>query len=73
MNEHRILVLKSNIESHSDLLRVRQPLDMHPGIRHWNIDIEDCDHVLRIVTSELTVADIEALVRENGYQCSELD
>lgn len=70
---NRILVLKSNIATYSDLLQVQHPLDHHPGILKWNIDLDDCDHVIRIVTPSLTVADIEELVKSNGYQCSELE
>jgi hypothetical protein len=73
MNEKRILILRSNVITLADLAQIRQPLDHHPGISHWNIDLDDCDHVLRIVTPELTVADIEAIIRQQGYQCSELE
>jgi hypothetical protein len=73
MNLEKILVLKSNVTTLADLAQVRQPLDHHPGISQWNIDLDDCDHVLRIVTPELTIADIEAMVRQQGYQCSELE
>jgi hypothetical protein len=69
----RILVLKSNITTYSDVLRLQHPLNHHPEIVKWNIDIDDCDHVIRIVTPTLTVADIEDLVKSNGYQCSELE
>lgn len=71
--EERILILRSNITTWSDLLQIQQPLDHHPGISKWTIDLEDCDHVIRIVTPSLTVADIEEIIKSNGYQCSELD
>jgi len=71
--EERVLILRSNISTYSDLLQIQHPLDHHPGITKWNIDLDDCDHVIRVVTPNLTVADIEALVKSNGYQCSELD
>jgi hypothetical protein len=69
----RILVLKSNITTYSDVLQLQHPLNHHPEILKWNIDIDDCDHVIRIVTPSLTVADIEEIVKSNGYQCSELE
>lgn len=71
--QDRILVLKSNIATYSDLLHIEQPFNHHPEIREWNVDLDDCDHVIRIVTPTLTVADIEALVKSSGYQCSELE
>jgi hypothetical protein len=71
--QDRILVLKSNIATYSDLLQIEQPFNHHPEITEWNVDLDDCDHVIRIVTRSLTVADIEELVKSNGYQCSELE
>jgi hypothetical protein len=69
----RILVLKSNIATYSDLMQIQQPFNHHPEILKWNVDLDDCDHVIRIVSPSLTVADIEELVKSNGYQCSELE
>ncbi|HMJ70518.1 MAG TPA: hypothetical protein VK508_16550 [Cyclobacteriaceae bacterium] len=71
--EQKVLILKSNISTYADLLQVRHPLDHHPGITRWNIDLDDCDHVIRIVTPNLSVSDIQEIVNSNGYQCSELE
>lgn len=69
----KVLILKSNIATYADLLQIQSPLDDHPGISKWNIDLDDCDHVLRVVTPNLTVADIEQIIRSSGFQCSELE
>ena len=69
----KVLVLKSNIATYADMMLVQHPLNHHPGISKWNIDLDDCDHVIRVVTPTLTVADIEEIIRSNGYQCSELE
>lgn len=71
--EEKVLVFRSNVLTHVDVLQIRHPLDQHPGILRWNIDLDDCDHVIRIVTPNLTAADIQELVNSNGYQCSELE
>lgn len=71
--EEKVLVFKSNISTYVDVLQIQPPLDQHPGITRWNIDIDDCDHVIRIVTPNLTAADIQELVNGQGYQCSELE
>jgi hypothetical protein len=42
-----ILVLKTNIEL-DDLPRLKQQLGKIPSIQKWTIDLDDCDHVLRI-------------------------
>jgi hypothetical protein len=71
--EQKVIILKSNVSTYADLLHIRHPLDHHPGIIRWNIDLDDCDHVIRIVTPNLSVADIQEIVNNNGYQCSELE
>ena len=71
--EERVLILKSNVSTYSDLLQIQHPLDHHPDIIRWNIDLDDCDHVIRVVTPNLTIADVCELININGYQCSELD
>jgi hypothetical protein len=71
--EEKVLVFKSNISTYVDVLQIQHPLDQHPGITRWNIDLDDCDHVIRIVTPNLTAADIQELINSNGYQCSELE
>jgi hypothetical protein len=54
-------------------MQIQHPFNRHPEILKWNVDLDDCDHVIRIVTPTLTVADIEEIVKSNGYQCSELE
>jgi hypothetical protein len=68
-----ILVLKTNIES-DDLPRLKQQLGKIPDIQKWTIDLDDCDHVLRIEspTENLLpyiVQEVEAL----GLLCVELE
>jgi hypothetical protein len=71
--EEKVLVFKSNVSTYVDVLQIQHPLDQHPGITRWNIDLDDCDHVIRIVTPNLTAADVQELIHSNGYQCSELE
>lgn len=54
-------------------MKIQLSLDRHPGIAQWSVDLDDCDHVLRIVTEQLNISDIETVISEHGYTCSELD
>ena len=73
MNQQKILVLRSNIATSDDVTQLRVKLDMHPDINNWNVDLHDCDRVLRIETVSLTVHDIQSIISEHGYKCEELD
>jgi hypothetical protein len=68
----QILVFKTNILSKEEEYDIRPLLDEAEGILQWNIDHQDCDHVLRIVSDSLDPEDIEELVRRTGFNCTEL-
>ena len=72
-NTTEILIFKTNVKSEPDQLRVAALLDSNPAINHWNVDLDDIDCVLRIVTKEVKATDIIKLLTETGYQCQELE
>lgn len=67
-----VLVFKTNLSNENRIADVESSLDIHPGIYKWNIDLNDCDYVLRIVSRNITVAEVEQLVLNAGYYCEEL-
>jgi len=83
---NQILVFKTNIKTEADRQAVQALLDGHAGISKWNVDLQDVDCVLRIVLRQaqddrrqaqddrysLTITETIALVRGQGYECSEL-
>jgi len=69
---HDILVFKTNIRTEADRQLVGALLDSHACIRKWNVDLQDVDCVLRIVSPTLTVEETISLITRHGYQCTEL-
>lgn len=67
-----VLVFKTNLSNENRIADVESSLDIHPGIYKWNIDLNDCDYVLRIVSRNITVTEVEQLVLNAGYYCEEL-
>lgn len=67
-----ILVFKTNLSDSKRIGDVRSYLDVHPGIHQWNVDLHDCDNVLRIVNLNIDPAEVEAIVKNAGYYCKEL-
>jgi hypothetical protein len=69
--EH-ILIFKTNIAAESDLFAVKTVLDNHHLIEQWNIDQEDVDCVLRVISWHLSYADIILIISGLNYSCEEL-
>ena len=67
-----ILVFKTNLINANRIQEVQETLDVHPQIIKWNVDLNDCDNILRIVANKVTSTEIENLVLQSGYYCEEL-
>jgi hypothetical protein len=68
-----IEVFKTNIQKVSQAKKLIALLLLHfPGNR-INIDLNDCDKVLRVEGSNFLPAKVLTLVKENGFMCSLLE
>ena len=70
---NQILIFKTNIETECDKLRIQNALNAHDEIQQCNIDLNDIDRVLRIVTDSLTAEQIITIINHNGFECAELE
>ncbi len=68
-----VLVFKTNLKDVNRIREVESSLDIHPHIYKWNVDLNDHDNILRVVTKSVTPVEIEQLVWNAGYWCEELD
>ncbi|MFT3683065.1 MAG: hypothetical protein QM791_22590 [Ferruginibacter sp.] len=66
-----VLVFKTNLTTHC-VSRISHHLDAHPHISRWNVDLQDCDNILRIETEQLQGSEIESMLTGAGYYCEEL-
>jgi len=67
-----ILIFKTNITHPVQLTLVKPHIQNIRGIQRWNVDIQDCDHVLRIEAKELSPRSVETVLQSAGYYCEEL-
>lgn len=67
-----ILVFKTNLESNRHIKKIGPSLNLHPHIREWNVDLHDCDKILRVVTEKIHPAEVEKIIFNAGYFCEEL-
>jgi cell fate (sporulation/competence/biofilm development) regulator YmcA (YheA/YmcA/DUF963 family) len=69
----QILVFKTNLTNANRISEVESSLDIHPGIYEWNVDLDDSDNVLRIVSKSIEAKEVENIVLSAGYYCEELE
>ncbi|HEX8547158.1 MAG TPA: hypothetical protein VF691_09370 [Cytophagaceae bacterium] len=66
-----ILVFKTNIESENEYSKITTALEEFSIVK-WNIDHEDKDNILRIVSDGTGSVDIVSAISEIGFFCEEL-
>ncbi|TRX41451.1 hypothetical protein [Flavobacterium restrictum] len=67
-----ILVFVTNIKTETDKQKIMSPLDKNPAVLEWNIDQEDIDCVLRIVSETLSEEQIITLLNLHDFECKPL-
>jgi hypothetical protein len=67
-----ILVFKTNLTEPKHINDIGSDLDVHPHIIEWNVDLNDCDNILRVVSNNVSPETIEKLLLNAGYYCEEL-
>lgn len=69
----QILVFKTNLTDGNHVDAIGSSLNIHPAIQKWNVDLKDCDNVLRIVADNIAAKEVEAMLEDAGYYCEELE
>jgi len=67
-----ILVFKTSLTNTNHISKVKPTLNHHPLIREWNVDLNDCDNILRVVSDKISAMEVEALIKNAGHFCEEL-
>ncbi len=68
----QILVFKTNLSTENQISIIGGSLNMHPDIYKWNVDLQDCDNILRIVSKDIKPKEVENILLNAGYFCEEL-
>lgn len=69
-----ILVFKTSIKSMSELDNIASDMNHFLGEEAtWNVDLEDCDNILRVVTDQYDDQQIEYFLLSRGYFCKSLE
>lgn len=68
-----ILVFATNIKTENDKKKIIDALNGHSEIDDWNIDQEDIDCVLRIVSKTVSEEQIIKLIGRHDFECIPLE
>lgn len=71
-NFNHILLFRTDIKSEEDKKVLEPLLDKNKNIEQWNVDLDDEDFVLRIVSYTLKHEQVIEMVQDRGYKCCEL-
>ena len=69
----QILVFKTNLSSTKHISKVKPSLNLHPYIKEWNVDLHDCDNILRVVSENIQATEVQQIILNAGYVCEELN
>ncbi|MEO8763551.1 MAG: hypothetical protein ABI416_04655 [Ginsengibacter sp.] len=67
-----ILIFKTNIRFKKDLGIVKPLLSAYKSVIQWNVDRDDADKILRVVSTSSDTTGIIKTINEAGYHCEEL-
>lgn len=73
MQPVQILVFITNLTHPDSVNDVRPLVQSLPGIQKWSVDMQDCDHVLRIEATALSPGMVESTLQSAGYYCREME
>lgn len=67
-----VYVFKTSVETEKTVKKLKPNIDrLTPNMR-WNFDLEDCDNILRIESSEITPKQVIDLLKTYNFECEEL-
>jgi len=68
-----ILVFVTNVANSKAVSKIKPLLTAMPAIEDWNVDLDDCDRILRIVSNDyLCPRKVESALQTAGFDCYEL-
>jgi hypothetical protein len=67
-----VLIFKTSVASPQEVSRIHPLLTSLAEIRQYNFDLEDCDNILRVVSSGIEPQTINHMLQIAGFTCEEL-
>ncbi len=68
-----IIIFKTNVFTPEHAGRIQGILIAFPSIVQCNFDLDDCDRILRVVSTDLQSQRICQLLHAEGFSCEEME
>lgn len=68
-----VLVFRTSVSSKRKIRQIKPLLDQTLSHAKWSFDLEDCDKILRVETTENVALKIVSTLTKIGFECKELD
>jgi hypothetical protein len=68
-----LIIFKTTVATQKQALQLQPLLDELSVIRSHNFDLEDCDRILRVVSTDLQPELICELLDNQGFKCEALE
>ena len=68
-----VMVFKTSVETPQSVKTLKPLLDLVAGRGKWNFALDDCDRILRVTSVNISAQSTIRLLKENGYECAELE
>ena len=68
-----IHIYKTNINTLEQIKKADSILSKHNKVKKWNIDLDDCDKVLRIESSQQEIFDVIGSLKPFNIYCEALE
>jgi uncharacterized SAM-dependent methyltransferase len=68
----RIFIFKTDIVDHHSYNKLAEFLNQQADVIRWNLDMQDCDHVLRIESEKENIEFYMSAINDLSIICEEL-
>lgn len=67
-----VYVFKTSVKYKKQIKEIAVEIEQIHGIQEWNFDLEDCDHILRIVANLNISQKVCKKLNSLSYNCQEI-
>ena len=72
-NSVNVLVFSTSVKTATDVHSLEPLINSLAGNGNWNFALDDCDHILRIVSDKVEPMNAILLLQAQGFECKELE
>jgi cell fate (sporulation/competence/biofilm development) regulator YmcA (YheA/YmcA/DUF963 family) len=68
-----IIIYKTDVATQTQASTLYPLLNALPPVQQYNFDLEDCDHILRVVSTEAETHAVCQLLNTQGFNCETME